>query len=438
MTLPRNYLLLLASQSLSAFGDQFVLAVIIGQLTFLKRDGAITDAAYQSANAIYPSLLFIPYVLFGPVTGYLNDRFAKTRWLLGGNAVKFAGTLLAAASLALGSRDMAWQGVGYFIIGIGACVYGPAKYGILPEILPTERLVKANGTVEMLTLLSILLGALGGARMIDHNSPLLCYGVLLGIYGAALALNACMMLTPHNENVRWQSSVGEFFRHYGGLLTHRRLGKVLIGTAIFWICGAVMKMNFNPWGLNELGFKNEANPNTAIAMLGLWLAVGVMIGSVLAGQFHKVGDLTWTQRYGWMLAVTIMLLGSVGMWAFWTEWTVTVPRITFNLLVMKLVLGGFQILVWIVLVLIVTGFFAGLFLIPLNAALQAESDPAKLGKTIACQNFQENIAMSVSGMLVFLAAKADAAAPHVFIGLAVLVFIAVTLLRIPRNETKPA
>ncbi len=408
MTLPRNYLLLLASQSLSAFGDQFVLAVIIGQLTFLKRDGAISDAAYQSANAIYPSLLFIPYVLLGPVTGYLNDRFAKTRWLLGGNAVKFLGALLAVASLALGSRDMAWQGVGYFIIGIGACVYGPAKYGILPEILPTERLVKANGTVEMLTLLSILLGALGGARMIDHFPPQTCYGVLLGLYAAALALNACMTVTPHNEGVRFRDSAGEFFGHFGGLLSHKRLGKILLGTAIFWVCGSVMKMNFNPWGLETLGFKHEANPNTAIALLGLWLAVGVMIGSMLAGQFHQVGELHWTQRYGWTLALVIATLG------FLTQRGVAVGA------------------------LIVTGLFAGLFLIPLNAALQAESDPAKLGKTIACQNFLENLSMSASGVLVWFAVKFGSTAPGVFLGLAALVFIAVTLLRIPPTQAKSA
>ena len=406
----RNYPLLLLSQSLGAFGDQFVLAVIIGQLTFLKQKGLITEQYYQASNAIYPSLLFIPYVLFGPLTGYLNDRFAKTRWLLGGNAIKFAGCLFAAASLAFGWPGLEWQGVGYLVIGLGACIYGPAKYGILPEILPTERLVKANGTVEMLTLLSILIGAVGGAKMIDayKDAPLMCYGALLGIYGTALALNACMTVTPHNENVRLRDSTGEFFGHFRALLTHARLGKVLVGTAIFWVCGSIMKMNFNPWGLETLGFKAEANPNTAIALLGLWLAVGVMVGSVLAGQFHRVGELHWTRRYGFVLAAAI-----AGLW-------LTDHR--------GVAVG----------VLIGTGMIAGLFLIPLNAALQAESDPAKLGKTIACQNFLENLAMSVSGGLVLLAAQAKFSAPMVFLGLAVLVAVIIFLLRIPEKPAPAA
>jgi LPLT family lysophospholipid transporter-like MFS transporter len=108
--------------------------------------------------------VFVPYVLLAPLAGYLNDRFPKTNWLLGGNLIKLTGTLLAMLSI---SGDPLWQGIGYFIVGIGACVYSPAKYGILPEILAKERLVKANGTIEMLTLVAILIGTVGGAVLVD-------------------------------------------------------------------------------------------------------------------------------------------------------------------------------------------------------------------------------------------------------------------------------
>jgi len=404
----RNYLLLLAAQTLGAFGDQFILAVIIGQFTFLRRDGAITQAEFQMANAVYPSLLFVPFVLLGPVTGYLNDRFPKNRWLLGGNAIKLLGCLLAALSLGWGHGGLHWQGVGYFIVGIGACFYGPAKYGILPEILPRERLVKANGTVEMLTLAAILFGALGGAKMIDHFSPFVCYGVLMAIYGMALALNSRMDVTPNNPNVDWRQSVPEFFSHYFGMLRQPRLGRVLVGTAVFWICGAVLKMNFNPWGLGTLGYSKSANPNTAVALLGLWLAVGVMAGSMLAGHLHKVGDIRATQPYGWLLAGIIAAMSLV------SQHVLVVPT------------------------LICCGVFAGLFLIPLNAALQAESDPSKLGKTIACQNFQENVAMSVSGVLVTIAANQGFTPQAVFLGLAAVVAMSVVALRIPVLAEPPS
>ena len=87
-----------------------------------------------------------------PLAGYLNDRYAKTTWLVGGNAVKLLGTMVCGLSIWLGYE---WQIPGYLIVGVGSCLYGPAKYGILPEILASDRLVKANGTVELLTLLAM-------------------------------------------------------------------------------------------------------------------------------------------------------------------------------------------------------------------------------------------------------------------------------------------
>ena len=160
----RNFPLLLAGQFLGAFGDNAILAVIVGQLTYLQKSGAITAAELRTSNTLYTSLLFLPYVLLAPLAGYLNDRFAKTSWLTGGNALKVLGTGVCTLSVWYGPT---WQGLGYLLVGVGACFYGPAKYGILPEILPRDRLVKANGLVELLTLVAILGGAIAGSVLAD-------------------------------------------------------------------------------------------------------------------------------------------------------------------------------------------------------------------------------------------------------------------------------
>src|SRR4051812_18779062 len=193
MTPNRNYPLLLAGQFLGAFGDNAILAVIVGQLTYLQQAGTITAAELRTRNTLYTSLLFVPYVLLAPLAGYLNDRYAKTSWLTGGNALKLLGTGLCALSVKFGP---AWQGIGYFSVGVGACFYGPAKYGILPEILPRERLVKANGMVELLTLVAILGGAIAGSVLADvfKDRVLVSYAVLAGIFGAALLFN--FLMTP--------------------------------------------------------------------------------------------------------------------------------------------------------------------------------------------------------------------------------------------------
>jgi LPLT family lysophospholipid transporter-like MFS transporter len=403
MSLRRNFPLLLASQYLGAFGDNAILAVILGQLTFQQQAGRITESELSAANAIYTSLLFVPYVLLAPLAGYLNDRHAKTRWLAGGNVIKLAGTALAMLSVWQGSF---WQGLGYLVVGVGGCFYSPAKYGILPEIVARERLVKANGAVEFLTIVAILTGYLGGAAMIDHLSVPVCYAILVGIYGASLGLNLLMAATPAHPGVRLKRSVDEFFANFGGLLANPRLFRVLCGCGLFWLCGAGMKINFQPWGLQVLKLEN----NTQIALLGLWLSLGIMGGSLLAGRLHRVGDLRGLRRYGWGMAGLVALLGLV-------ESLMGVGFLTTR--------GP------VIAILILTGTLAGLFLIPLNAALQNECDPGRLGKTVAAQNVVDNLAMVAAGSLILVAAKASVNPSAVFLYLAAIVALVVTILKVP-------
>jgi len=412
----RNYPLLLAGQFLGAFGDNAILAVIVGQLTYLQKSGAITDAQLRTNSTIYASLLFVPYVLLAPIAGYLNDRYAKTTWLTGGNALKLLGTVVCALSVWYGPS---WQGIGYFIVGIGGCFYGPAKYGILPEILPRERLVKANGMVELLTLVAILGGAIAGSVMADafKDHVLTSFIILTGIFGSALLANVFMTPTSPKPEVRLSSSVAEFGRHLRDLLTSPRLGRILVGTSLFWVCGAAMKINFQPWGLEVLHLPD----NTQISLLGLWLSVGVMAGSVLAGQLHQVSDLRRTQSYGFLLAGMLALLFSVSSWPFWRT-----PIIQ---------IGPLILVVPVVTLLVATGIAAGLFLIPLNAALQAESDETKLGKTIAVQNLGDSLGMCTASAYSFACVKAGLSSSGVFLGLAFGVTVIVACLKYPAAKS---
>ena len=414
MNARRNYPLLLASQFLGAFGDNAILAVIVGQLTLLSKASRITDEVLRSRSVMYTMLLFIPYVLLAPVAGFFNDRFPKTVGLTLGNAIKVLGTLVCAFSI-WGGQD--WQIPGYLLVGVGACLYGPAKYGILPEILPATRLVKANGTVELLTLLAIISGNVVGALLVDRLPVTVCYAVLLSLFSLALGLNVAMHRTPSDPSVRLQATLAEFFTHLGHLLRSPRLGRVLVGTMLFWVCGAGLKTNFTAWGLQVLQLPN----NLQVSLLGLWLSVGIMAGSVLAGAWHPIGDLRRTRTYGFGLVGTLLLLWSVEPFAPWREFTIH--------------LGGLLLHPAVILLLVVTGLVAGLFLIPLNASLQAESDPAKLGKTIAVQNFCENIGMLGAGALVAACVHLKVTSGGVFAMLALLVLGAVLWLRIPPRST---
>lgn len=395
----RNYSLLLASQFLSAFADNLILMLILGPFLTAYKAGKLTGEAQSIANIYYTSLLFAPYVLLASVAGYLNDRFSKSRWLIGGNLIKLIGCGL----ISIGST---WQAAGYFTVGIGACLYSPAKYGILPEILPAERLVKANGTMEFLTLVAILAGNIGGSEAYDHLPLPACYAIVLGVYAFSVSLNLCMSRTPSYRDVRFRGSTAQFFANVADLFSQKRLARILIGTALFWICGAVLKMNFQPWGQQVL----HLTTMSGISLLGLWLSIGVMAGSVLAGQLYPVGDLRATRRYGWLLAGGIGALGLVG---WMTRHGLSNPGVA------------------VAVLLILTGLIAGLFLIPLNAGLQAESHKDKLGKTIATQNGFENLAMLCGSLVAYIDVRVGFNPSELLLALAATVAVVVVWLKIP-------
>lgn len=420
MNSKRNYPLLLGSQFLSAFGDNAILSVILGPLTFARAAGTITEAQVNSANALYSAVFFIPFILLAPLAGFLNDRFSKTRWLLGGNMIKLLGTLMALTGLLL---DNEWFAISYLTIGIGACAYSPAKYGILPEILPAERLVKANGTVEMLTLVGILGGLGVGAALVDNLPLTTCLGIVGGIYTLSLALNLAMNKTPNNPSARLGNTMESFWNSLKELLTHPRLGKVLLGCGMFWFIGATMRTNLQSWGLEVLDDGTGEVTNTRLISMKLWLAVGIIIGSVLVGQFHRTGDLRKTRLYAMLIAIFIVPMAFINAGASF---------------------------IMITLVLAVIGIFAGMFLIPLNASLQHESDHRTLGKTIAVQNFVDYLAMLIGAGFVMGCTRLHAnlgtlsekiSSSHlVFLALAITMVLLTFLLRIPplKPETTKA
>jgi MFS transporter, LPLT family, lysophospholipid transporter len=409
----RNYPLLLIGQFLGAFGDNFLLAAILGPLTFRLAEHSVSEQYVNAQNALFSAFFFIPFIVLAPLAGFLNDRMPKTWWLTGGNLLKLLGTLIGFLAVWLHHGDFEpsrmWQALGYAVVGIGACVYSPAKYGILPEILPAERLVKANGTVEMLTLIAILGGLGGGAIVYDMTrSMTACYSASLVLYCLALVFNAFMSPTPFNPESSFRHSLGEFGGNLRRLVSHPRLGRVLLGCAVFWFVGSTLRNNLQGWGVEAFTQAGIANiSNKTLTLLKVGLVLGIVVGSLLAGQFHKVGELNWTRRYGWLLALSVLFLGlfcgHLGLWA-------------------------------VVPVLVLAGIFSGLLIVPLNAALQHGSDPKCLGKTVALQNFTDYVAMLFGAGFLGLCTKIGLDPAQVFMALALIVALLAFAMKVPEEK----
>ncbi len=416
----RNYPLLLAGQFLGAFGDNFLLAAILGPLTYALNSGRITEAAVNGENALFSLVFSVPFIVLAPLAGFLNDRMPKTRGLGGGNLIKFAGASvgLLGVSVSGGAAGHLLQVAGYCAVGIGACVYSPAKYGILPEILPAGRLVKANGTVEMLTLVAIVAGLGGGGVLYDHTLSLpVCYVTSLALYAAAYVCNAAMVRTPCNPDASLRRSVSEFGASFLTIVRSPRLGRILLGSALFWFAGSTLKSALQGWGLAvfvQAGITHVTNLKLVLLKVGM--VAGIVAGAVLAGQLHKTGDLSWTRRYALMMAVGLAGLG---------------------------LLGGAFGLAPVVVVLVITGAASGLLVVPLNAALQSETDPTKLGKTVSIQNFTDYMGMAAGAAYLWVLTQFGLNPGGDLIALGITVAVITILLRMfararPSGKTAPA
>ena len=206
------------------------------------------------------------------------------------NAVKTVGCII----MLFGTHPL----LAYAIVGLGAAAYSPAKYGILTELLPPEKLVKANGWIEGLTVASIILGTgLGGlliSPMVDHfvqghhvfgvhNAAQAAIAVMIFVYAAAAAVNLLIPDTGARypkQDFRPIHTLVNFGKSCS-LLWHDKLGQISLSvTTLFWGAGATLQFLVLAWANSNLGL----DLSKAAILQGV-VAIGIAIGAVLAAAY---------------------------------------------------------------------------------------------------------------------------------------------------------
>jgi LPLT family lysophospholipid transporter-like MFS transporter len=368
----RTFNLLLVAQSLSAFGDNAVYSVIMGILLQACNNGKISLAEFGVLSAIYANCLFLPFFLLAPWLGWISDRYEKRSVLISANTMKAAGALLGYLGIISGQHCFL---LSYLVIGIGAAVYSPSKYGIIPELNEEAKLVKANAAVEMTTIMSILTGFVGGGLLIDNLSPATCFMILTILYGAAAVLNQRMDRSGVcDPALVFKRAFPEFKRSMRTIITDKILYVCVCGTVILWGSAAFIKLNLQTWGQSAL----KLTTMTDISLLALWLSIGIIIGSFAAGRYFKTGEIRGAWRFGSLMGLCTCLM------VFWYR-----PEAV------------------VVIMLIIIGMLGGIYLIPLNAEIQARSDRHNIGKVISIQNCYENGAMLLSTGIFWSLNKLD-------------------------------
>lgn len=365
---------IMAAQFLSSLADNALLIAAI----------ALLNEAH-SADWLIPFLklvFVISYVLLAPFVGAFADAIPKGRVMFLTNAIKLLGCVLLLGML----PPLA----AYALVGFGAAAYSPAKYGILTELLPPEKLVAANGWIEGTTVASIILGTvLGGVLISPQVAPwLLSFDfpfidthittpaeaavvVTIGIYALAAVINLRIPDTGarYPQRTRHPLSLLQGFWRCNLTLWRDPLGQIALAvTTLFWGAGASLQFLVLKWAEHQLHMRLDQ----ATRLQGI-VALGVALGAVLAASWVPLKR-----------SLRVLPLGAAMGFA------VASMSLVHNEVMAMLVLLGIGVL-------------SGFFVVPMNALLQHRGYVVmSAGHSIAVQNFNENLNILV--MLLFYAA----------------------------------
>ena len=351
-----------------------MMAVLVAQFLSALADNAILIAAIAIVKAqglpnLVPLLqesFVVPFILLAPFVGQIADRFPKGRVMLIGNLLKFSGAL----AMTLGINPL----TAYGLIGIGAAMYSPAKYGILAQMFGPAKLVRANGMMEGSTIVAILLGVLLGGWLADHSLAWAFTGVMLA-YGVAAAANLLIpRLPPENENAGFHPVylIKKFIVSLGLLFRSADARFSLLGTSVFWGSGTTLRLMLFAWVPAALLITDNQTPANLMGVV----SIGIVAGAAIAGIWITLANVNRALIGGLLLGPVILTLASVT-----------------NLYVAMVAMC-------------IIGTCGGLFVVPLNALLQERGhESIGAGNALAVQNFAENIAM-----LLFVGAYSVAAA----------------------------
>ncbi|WP_031435232.1 lysophospholipid transporter LplT [Methylomarinum vadi] len=377
---------LLIAQFLSAFADNAILFTVI----------ALVMQSTQLPSWYVPALqsvFLVAFVLLAPWVGGFADHHAKSRVLIVANLIKASG----AGLLLIDVEPL----LAYCLVGAGAAIYSPAKYGILPELAGHDLLVKANSWIEGSTILAILLGMVVGAKVADHSITwALCGTIALFLISALVTL-----LLPVRVSLSKPpgSTLLRFFRQIGRFFDTPRSRFSMLGASLFWAAAATIRVIIIAWAPLVLMSKNASE----IAELTLFLAIGIIVGSALVPRLIPLDRLRRARLPAYLMGLFIIGLSFTD--ALWPAR----------------------------LALFLIGMAGGMFIVPINAALQDLGQHSiGSGGAVALQGFFQNLTMLIAVGSYTYASSRHADPVLALLTLGILVIIATFLVswHLPDNS----
>jgi acyl-[acyl-carrier-protein]-phospholipid O-acyltransferase/long-chain-fatty-acid--[acyl-carrier-protein] ligase len=343
---------LIATQFQGAFNDNGLKFFVI----FLVLGTNPSDSQKDLLVFYVGNLFAVPFLLFSMAGGYLADRFSKRSVAIATKIFEIFAMLFALYAFANGSTRLAFAVI--FLASTQAAFFGPAKYGLLPELLPDELLSWGNGILELTTFIAIIAGAVAGPLLAQQFHGRELYAGL--IFGACTLVGLTTSFTisrvPAADPFRkFRFNIfGDLIKQVQVVRPDRTLHLAVVGNTYFWFLGALLQFVIVFYGREVLHIDE-----THGGYLQAALAIGIGLGSYAAGLL-SAGKI----EYG------LIPLGAIGMSLF--AFAISIPGLTF---------------LQVVLLLAALGFSGGFFIVPINALIQHRPAEDKKGSVIAFANF---------------------------------------------------
>lgn len=400
----RRFAPLFWTQFLGAFNDNLFKNALVILITF--RSVSVGGFSPEQMVALSGAIFIAPYFVFSAVSGQLSDKFDKAVMIRATKVMEVAIMVLGAAGFVFGSVGLLLLVL--FLLGVQATVFGPCKYGILPQHLTESELVAGNALIEMGTYLAILLGTLTGGILIaqDGGENIVAAGVLAVAVGGWVSARWIPPAPSRNPDLAL--TLDPFRPTWELIRLARKKQSVflsILGISWFWAFGATFLSLFPSWTKDVLG----GDPTLATLFLALF-SVGIGVGSMLCERLSR-------ER----LELGLVPLGSFGMSVFTLDlWLVGRP---WELPAEPLTLGAFLSTfagLRIAIDLSLLALSGGFMIVPMYTLVQWRTDPAETSRVIAANNIINAVFMVVGSVALAAVFAFGVSTVHVFLILAVV------------------
>lgn len=373
------------TQALGAFNDNIFKNGLAAMLVFHSSQlaGLNTDQVINLSAMVF----ILPFFLFSAMFGQFADKYEKSFQIRG---IKlFEVVIMLAATLGFWLDYLPLLLFVLFLLGFQSTMFGPIKYGIIPQVLQPRELIGGNALVEMGTFVAILAGTIAGPLLmgIEADWPLWISGTALLVAVAGYIASRGIPEAPAvaaDLKINW-NFIGETVKNIRFIRENRVVLNGVLGISWFWFFGATFLVQIPSFSESVLG-GDEKLMSTLLAMFIIGISTGSLLCERLSGGQVEIGLVPFG-------AIGLTLFGIDMYFASSGEHAVYMG------------LGHFFMNAtnWrIIIDLVLIGIFAGFYIVPLYALVQQRSAPGHRSRVIAGNNILNAFFMVVAAVFAML------------------------------------